>query len=53
MADNAALDLIGRRALFWVLLEVFVALAIAVAIVWWTFPRRPKGDEEREGGDKG
>jgi hypothetical protein len=22
-----------------------VALAIAVAIVWWTFPRKPKGED--------
>ncbi|HET9580230.1 MAG TPA: hypothetical protein VFP44_20550 [Usitatibacter sp.] len=39
----------------WVFLEIFVALAIAVAIVWWTFPRKPKADEERadrEGGGK-
>jgi hypothetical protein len=28
----------------WVLLEIFAALAIAVAIVWWTIPRRPKSD---------
>jgi uncharacterized membrane protein YccC len=24
----------------WVFLEVIVALAIAVAIVWWTFPKK-------------
>jgi hypothetical protein len=30
------------------LLEVVAALAIAVGIVWWTFPRKPKdGDGER------
>jgi uncharacterized membrane protein YccC len=31
---------------FWVFLEVVAALAIAVAIVWWTFPkkRKPNGD---------
>lgn len=28
----------------WVLLEVLAALAIAIAIVWWTFPKPPKGD---------
>jgi hypothetical protein len=28
----------------WVLLEVFAALAAAVAIVWWTFPKKPKDD---------
>ena len=33
-----------EACLFWVFLEVLAALAIAVAIVWWTFPRKPKGD---------
>ena len=32
----------------WVFLEVLAALAIAVAIVWWTFPRKPKVDEREE-----
>jgi hypothetical protein len=26
----------------WVMLEVLVALLIAVAIVWWTIPKKPK-----------
>lgn len=26
----------------WVFLEVVLALAIAVGIVWWTLPRKPK-----------
>ncbi len=26
----------------WVFLEVLLALAIAVGIVWWTLPRKPK-----------
>ena len=26
----------------WVFLEVLAALAIAVGIVWWTLPRKPK-----------
>jgi len=34
----------------WVLLEVLVALGIAIAIVWWTFPKKPKADEERRDG---
>jgi hypothetical protein len=34
--------------LFWVFLEVLAALAIAVAIVWWTFPRKPKEGERDE-----
>jgi hypothetical protein len=37
----------ARDALGWVLLEVLVALGIAVAIVWWTFPKKPKPDEEK------
>jgi hypothetical protein len=36
------------EALGWVLLEVLAALAIAIAIVWWTFPKKPKdGDGKR------
>ena len=34
--------------MFWVFLEVLAALAIAVAIVWWTFPRKPKVDERED-----
>ena len=26
----------------WLFLEIALALAIAVGIVWWTLPRRPK-----------
>jgi len=33
--------------MFWVILEVIAALAIAVAIVWWTFPRQPADRTER------
>jgi uncharacterized membrane protein YccC len=34
----------------WVFLEILVALAIAVAIVWWTFPKKAKPpDDERKG----
>lgn len=29
----------------WVFLEVMVALALAIGIVWWTIPRKPKGGE--------
>jgi len=32
---------------FWVILEVLAALAIAVAIVWWTFPKKPADRAER------
>jgi hypothetical protein len=34
-----------------VFLEIVVALAIAVAIVWWTFPRKPKADDAPRGRD--
>jgi len=27
---------------FWLILEVVAALAIAIAIVWWTFPKQRK-----------
>jgi hypothetical protein len=33
----------------WVFLEIFLALAIAVAIVWWTIPKKPKSDGEKRG----
>jgi hypothetical protein len=26
----------------WVFLEIIAALAIAVGIVWWTLPKKPK-----------
>jgi hypothetical protein len=29
----------------WVLLELLAALAIAIAIVWWTFPKSEKRDD--------
>jgi len=37
----------------WLLLEVIVALGIAVAIVWWTFPRKPKADDAARAHDEG
>ncbi|HUP29320.1 MAG TPA: hypothetical protein VM122_04030 [Usitatibacter sp.] len=40
----------------WVFLEIAAALAIAVAIVWWTFPRKPRGGDaqrdERDGEER-
>jgi hypothetical protein len=46
-----------RKDLGWVLLEVFAALAAAVAIVWWTIPKRPKDDtrpsKDRDGRGEG
>lgn len=32
--------------MFWVFLEVVAALAIAIGIVWWTLPRKPKAGED-------
>jgi len=33
----------------WVFLEIALALALAVAIVWWTLPRKPKADDAHGG----
>ena len=30
----------------WVLLEVALALAVAILIVWWTLPRKPRDAEK-------
>jgi uncharacterized membrane protein YccC len=43
---NAPFDDNGRMG--WVFLEILVALAIAVAIVWWTIPKKTRRDD-REG----
>lgn len=38
----------------WVFLEVMGVLAIAVGIVWWTLPKRPRDQaEDRPGGEPG
>ncbi len=39
----------------WVFLEIVAALAIAVAIVWWTIPRKPRAPdpEDKEPGPPG
>ena len=36
--------------MFWVFLEIMLALAIAVGIVWWTLPRkhRKKSEDDRK-----
>jgi hypothetical protein len=37
----------------WVFLEVTVALAIAIGIVWWTMPRKPRqGTKAGEAADR-
>jgi len=33
--------------MFWLLLEAGVALAILIAIVWWTWPRAPRDKDGR------
>jgi hypothetical protein len=46
--DNGA----GRNAedesLGWVFLEIALALAVAVLIVWWTLPRKPRDRNKDE-----
>ncbi len=37
----------------WVFLEILVALGIAIAIVWWTVPRKRKSDDAARGRDDG
>jgi len=32
--------------LAWVFLEILLVLAIAIAIVWWTFPKKPRDGED-------
>ena len=43
MQANTPFD--DNGPMVWVFLEILVALAIAVAIVWWTIPKRTKRDE--------
>ena len=31
----------------WVFLEILAALAVAVLIVWWTMPRKPREDKDQ------
>jgi hypothetical protein len=51
MPDNGtARNANGEKSLGWVFLEIGVALVVAVLIVWWTLPRKPrdrKEDDER------
>ena len=50
--DNDATCNAEEKAVGWVFLEIVIALAIAVAIVWWTFPRKPRGEAPREESDR-
>jgi hypothetical protein len=34
-----------ERSVAWVFFEILLVLAIAVAIVWWTFPKKPRDGE--------
>ena len=41
-----------EKAVGWVFLEIVAALAIAVAIVWWTIPKKSRsGDAARDAKD--
>jgi hypothetical protein len=37
----------------WVFLEILAALAVAVAIVWWTMPRKSKNESDGAPGAEG
>ena len=50
--DNVRTEfVIGRSKVGWVFLEIIAALAIAIGIVWWTLPKKPRPDDERSEGD--
>jgi hypothetical protein len=36
----------------WLLLEAGIALALLLAIVWWTWPRRSAGNGKHKSGDE-
>ena len=47
--DNASARNVATEAgVGWVFLEIGVALAIAVLIVWWTLPRKPRSREDED-----
>jgi hypothetical protein len=35
--------------MFWVFFEVALALGVAIAIVWWTFPKKKKNPPDDTG----
>jgi hypothetical protein len=50
IADNGSARKLEENEVGWVFLEIALALAIAVLIVWWTLPRKPRDrreDDER------
>ena len=50
MADNGRWRRAEENGVEWVFLEILAALAIAVAIVWWTLPKKRKPDDK--GGER-
>jgi hypothetical protein len=48
---GAAIPDTRSMALFWLLLEAAVALALLLFIVWWTWPRGKRHTTERGGHD--
>jgi hypothetical protein len=38
----------GEGRVGWVFLEIGIALVLAIAIVWWTLPRKPRPPEEKD-----
>lgn len=49
IGDNGRKRLpIGEKSVGWVFLEIVAALAIAVAIVWWTIPKKSRTVFESE-----
>ena len=43
-ASADAMPIAHNGRMGWVFLEIAVALAVAIAIVWWTIPKKPKSD---------
>ena len=49
MEDNGLARNTGTEACVgWVFLEIGLALAIAVLIVWWTMPRKPRTRDDED-----
>jgi hypothetical protein len=46
--DNGSGCKVKEEAVGWVFLEVGLALAILVLIVWWTLPRKPRDGKDDE-----
>jgi hypothetical protein len=48
IADNGSARNRKEGSVGWVFLEVGLALAILVLIVWWTLPRKPRDRKDDE-----